>query len=400
MIRVASQLPWGVLGTVLLVAAVEAAFARVEMWVLLPQNHQWRNAANLAKSSEIRTAHVLAFGDSLMKLGLAPPTVEATARLRSYNLAVAGGRPAVSHALLRRVLRAGARPAAVVLESAPHLMSEPPGTQAMLRLAPDAIGLADLLEYGWTARNADLCVRLASSRVCRTLRARDEIRALARRPSRGALFLNWWNNAIMVRHERVNRGAMLHRPDPHGGPPVIPAAYEFYKEFSCQSVNAVYLEKFLTLAESHRIATYYYVPPLSPEVQAHNERNGYDEAHTAFIRSLQARHPGLVVLDARKSGYGRDQFIHDPFHLDGDAASSISRDVARIVRNRLDGRADGRRWINLPAFDERSARGLAVATGCEEYESTGDRLAQRFGAVSRGDDVRQAAAPGDGAARR
>ena len=62
-----------------------------------------------------------------------------------------------------------------------------------------------------------------------------------------------------------------------------------------------------------------------------------------------ARHPNVVVLDARRSGY--DDSVHfDHIHLDRRGAAVLSLDVAAVLVDRP-GRGDGGSgWIEMPAF--------------------------------------------------
>jgi hypothetical protein len=396
MTRRPGRAPWGLLGALALVALVEATFTRYEERLMFPQHHDWRSAPRLAKAPEARRADVLCFGDSLVKLMVLPPTLESAHGLSAYNLAVPAGKPVISHAVFRRALRAGARPRAVVVDAGATLLGEPPGVPSMIRLAPEALSLFEMVELSWTARDPVLFARLAWPRLLRTLRARSEIRAVALSQARGEPPL-WgsWLGMVHNRHVWTNRGAMAHRVDPARVPVVNEIAFGMTAAFVVDPVNAAYLDRFLALAESHGIPTFLVVPPFAPELQARLERTGYDAAHEVFIRGLSDRYPGLTVIDLRHLGFTTAQFHNDPFHLNGDAAAAATRAVGAAIRDRLDGpdRLAGG-WVRPLPIDPASVRGLAVATGAEEYEATIERLSRPFSTLGR------APAPASGATMR
>ena len=74
---------------------------------------------------------------------------------------------------------------------------------------------------------------------------------------------------------------------------------------------------------------------------------------TEIARRMIARHEGVVVLDARPSGY--DDSVHiDHLHLDRRGAAVLSADVATVLAAHL-GRADrGSAWVEMPAFAGRT----------------------------------------------
>ena len=64
---------------------------------------------------------------------------------------------------------------------------------------------------------------------------------------------------------------------------------------------------------------------------------------------MQARHPDVVVLDARGSGY--DATVHiDAIHLDHRGAEVLSRDVAAVLADRLRRGGPAARWVDLPPY--------------------------------------------------
>lgn len=137
------------------------------------------------------------------------------------------------------------------------------------------------------------------------------------------------------------------------------AAY-FPSSWHCDPVNLKYLKRFLRLAERHRIAVYWLLPPISPAIQAERERRGLDDLERQFVRAIQAEYPGVIVLDGRHSGYGPG-VLWDAIHLDREGASALSAAVAALV-------AEGPKagpWRALPTF-----RGPAPDRGLEDINQS------------------------------
>jgi hypothetical protein len=64
---------------------------------------------------------------------------------------------------------------------------------------------------------------------------------------------------------------------------------------------------------------------------------------------MQARHPGLTILDGRHANYDPTAFV-DTSHLNGPAAAVLSADLATILeRDRAAEPAPGR-WLDLPPY--------------------------------------------------
>src|SRR5690349_13984720 len=107
------------LGMLALVAAAELLVARGAERLTTPVCWDWIQAGRAARR-EARGCRVLAFGDSLIKCGVAPAVIEGRLGGRAHNLAVGGGLPPADYFLLRRALAAGARPRAVLIGHIPH----------------------------------------------------------------------------------------------------------------------------------------------------------------------------------------------------------------------------------------------------------------------------------------
>ena len=343
--------PWGLLGMLALLALGEWAFARVEMGVIAPWHWDWRLAAKAARGPLVRSSGVLCFGDSQVKFGVVPAVVEAVAGEPTYNLAVVLGQPPASYFLLRRALDAGARPKAVVVDATPHLAREGPTDPRYLRQWPEFLGPGEMLDLAWTARDAGFLAAMAAAKVSPTFRARAEVRATVLGALRGEVSERRYTAAKFWRNTRVNRGATVMPTIPLAGD--LETAYRFlYSGFVVDPVNAHYLERFLDLADARGIPVVFVLPPLTTEVQQMCDRDGFTEAHSAFVRSLRERHPGLTVVDGRGAGFGQDLHTDDPVHLSRPGALAFSADLAPALRRVLDGETRSG-WVTLPAYRPR-----------------------------------------------
>lgn len=103
---VAGKLPWGLLGSAVLIVLIERGFERHRLLLSDAGSVNWRSSAYATGHQAVR-AEVLAFGDSLTKFGVQPRVIEAETGLSAYNLAGVGAPPAFSYFLLGRAIRAG-----------------------------------------------------------------------------------------------------------------------------------------------------------------------------------------------------------------------------------------------------------------------------------------------------
>jgi hypothetical protein len=241
----------------------------------------------------------------------------------------------------------------VVIDATPHLLRNGPRAPEIVRQWPELLRPAEALDLARTARDPALFGRLSAAALLPSLRERHEIRGLALAALRGEAASRRYTAAQYWRNIRVNRGAMVMPPIPFRGD-LAEVCRGLYPAFGCDPVSAAYLERFLALATSRGIPVFWVVPPVTTEVQDLLDCSGFDAAHTRFLESLQARHPGLVVLDGRRSRYGQDLHTDDPVHLNRRGASAFSADLAAALDRHL---AEGRgpRWVTLPPYRDRPA---------------------------------------------
>jgi len=362
-----TRLPAGVLGMVLLVAGVEATVSRAGPRFLDPVAYSWRFSADAALA-EAPGCGVLCLGDSLAKHGLIPRVIEGRTGLRAYNLAVAAGPVPVTYALLRRALDAGARPSAVVFDLKPGMLAG--GPRYAVRYWPQALGFAELLGLARAARGGPFVGELFAGAALPTFRSRHEIRGAVLATLQGADGPLGPLNDLCRRNWTVNGGANLATPRPGYAGNVSEAEHDQHlsHRFSAHRVNADYARRLVALAAGHGARAYLVIPPLVAEIQGRRGQSGADAKYAAFVRSLQDRHPGLTVLDARESGYPASVFI-DPIHLDARGAATLSTDVAEVLAADRESPPPPRRWVKLPPF-----RARPVPEGLEDVELSRQRL--------------------------
>lgn len=344
------KFPSGLAGMLALVVCVEAMISGHAQTLRNAWAWDWFLAEKAARR-EVADSRVLCFGDSLMKFAVAPEALERSSGRKAYNLAVGVGQVPGSYFLLRRALESGAKPEAVVIDAIPHMLSARPDANATLW--PELMTYRDCLELSWRSGDAQFFASTGLAKLLPSVRERFEIRgavtrALNDQPSPVADIIK-----AFVRNWTVNRGAQMTRrpavtpPDQVAAwlPCILPETWE------TTPLNAEYLRRFFALARSRGIRAYWLLPPFDPAVQSLREVRGLDANYVAFIHSIQAEFPEVVVLDARYCGYNTSEHI-DPIHLDVRGAASLSRDLGAILRKDP---ASLARWEMMPPFRDASA---------------------------------------------
>src|SRR5580693_6853269 len=114
-VRRRAAVPWGLLGAILIVAAVEASLVR-HADALVDNLAFGCLFAGPAARVEAPECDILFLGDSLAKHALIPRLIEEGAGRRGYNLAVASAPAPATFFLFERALDAGVRPSAIVFD--------------------------------------------------------------------------------------------------------------------------------------------------------------------------------------------------------------------------------------------------------------------------------------------
>ncbi len=343
------------------------------------------NAAELdwmssGRATMTKAAHgdILCFGDSMLKFGLAPRVLGAKLGRKVHNFALLDGKPALTYFLFRRAIAAGARPSALIVDFAVEGLNQPPWHlltnphwNALLASPREAWELA--ANY----HDREFFGHLVVARVLPSFRCRGQIRADLMTAFQGQGGPNPENNRPLRRNSRVNGGGILLAKQPgfHGEVPPQWAGDLFSADLGVRPENARYVRRLCRLAAEHNIAVYWLLPPNTARVIAARDGNGVHARYDRFVRGLLAQFPNLVVIDARHAGYQNTVFV-DPVHLDRDGATALSDDVADVLEHALSHSEPVARWVELPAYRERS-----VALRLEDVDQS--RTALRASADSR-----------------
>ncbi len=348
-----SRIPAGLLGCLALIAAVEAGVARRPLQFADTASLSWRLAFESAPR-EAGGCRVACLGDSLVKIGVMPRIIEAGTGLPAHNFAMAQAPAPATYFLLRRLLGAGARPSALIVDFKPSVLVG--GPKYSLRPCQEALTLRESVDLAIEANNPRLFAELVAGRAFASVRSRLEVREAIRFTLFGLASPTARNNRLGRRNWASNLGAHLNPWDRHFDGAIDPDHLRRLSvdRWKCDPTNARFVDRLLGLADAHAIPVFWLVPPPSPPLQAAREASGVDAAYSDFIRGRQAAHPTLTVVDARHSGYGATEFA-DATHLNGRGATALSHELAAIVGRRQ----EQPRWVDLPAYRERPADPLA-----------------------------------------
>jgi hypothetical protein len=352
-------LPWGLLLTLSVILGVERSVARRASEF----SNDWsvdRVWTARAARTQAPACEILCLGDSQVKFGVIPALLEARLGAKAFNLAVHGGQPQEAYVLLRRVLAAGGRPTALVLDFKPFLLTHPLSTR--LRPYAELLTWAECASLAHDAADPGVFGSIAARKLSPTLRARDEIRADVLAALQGRAISSRWLAALRTRNWRSNRGAQIMAQGEFHRIPYEQFGY-FARPWACDPLCLRYLDRLLDLATAHGMTVFYLLPPIQPELQEVCDRSGYDGSYARFVGDLAARHANLVVIDGRHSAYGVAA-LSDSLHLNRLGASVLSRDLADVMARRTRGGAGSPRWVDLPPFDR--SRGVSEAEDMNE----------------------------------
>ncbi len=344
------SVPLGLVGMIALVAAIEATVAGRPLDYLDPASLSWRLAADAARD-EAPGCRVLCVGDSLVKHGVIPAIVEAGTGRRTANLAVARGPAPATYFLLRRALDAGARPDAVVLDFKPSVLIG--GPRHNLRSWQEILSAREALELTLEGGAGPSWPRSRLGRLLPSFRSRHEVRGHILAALRGDPSPLRLTNRMCRRNWLVNDGANVAARNPaFRGAPGPNEKAPISDRWYCQRVNAAYRPPHPRPGLAHGIRVYWLLPPISPWLQARREATGAEAGYLRLVRSSQARHPNLTIVDGRHSGYDHTVFV-DTTHLDGQGAAVLSADLAALLARDLPTATAPGRWLELPPYRPR-----------------------------------------------
>jgi hypothetical protein len=313
-------------------------------------SHQLDWEAGGRRASRLnRSADVLCFGDSMLKFGLAPRVVGEALGCSFDNLALLDGKPAASYFLFRRAIEAGARPGLVLVDFQPECLYQSPESLLTNPQWKALVSFRECLELAWTFRDAGFLARTFVARWLPSYRCREKVNESVRLALAGKPNPNPGENAKIRRNRAMNRGGLLLAKQPgfRGDVPQGFAKTMFTRPWFSRPEHTEYVRKFLRLAERHRIAIVWVLPPNTPEAERTRERIGLAAGYDRFLEGIQRRFANVSVLDGRRSGFDHTVFV-DPVHLDREGAAAFSLSVAEALRPILSGRGLAARWTMVP----------------------------------------------------
>ncbi|MFO0910739.1 MAG: hypothetical protein U0794_20730 [Isosphaeraceae bacterium] len=308
---------------------------------------------------------MLLYGTSLVKFGVAPTAIEAATGRPSFNLALANGQMASSYYMLRKSLRAGARPLAIVVDKqdTPVTSEDSAAEERMLaetrREWPELLGWNEMLDLAWNARDASLFGRMGLARLLESYKTRYELRGSIM----ACLMGTPPDNAFRMRALRfgwaANKGVHLvplwangedgATPPPASDSTAAPPQSQLRRP---TRLSALYRERFLELAESRGVHVFWLLPPLPDAKLAERDQQGISDALTTEASEILARHRHVTVLDGRRTRYPNKLF-HDHVHLNAVGATLLSEQLgARMAEVLSQSRHETTRWVNLSPYEE------------------------------------------------
>lgn len=331
------RLPAAPLGMIVLVAIVEIFLGRSRRFGD-DKAASWAHAGDASRREAVG-CDVLCFGDSMVKFGVLPRLLESRLGGRAYNLAVFDGPVAASEVLLRRALRAGARPSAVVVGAMPHQLARDP------RGPNDRRAWAELLDWGEAARLAgdlrspEFLAEYAAGRLLPSVRSREAIRAVVRARAAGR---DWSTRGIIPLYRRnwqANRGAHVVGLDVRRRAVERSNADLFPTRWAPHPESLASFRRLLRLAGDHDIPVLWLIAPMHPEARDYQHALGLDGRFDGLVAGLLAEFPHVRVLDTRARPWDGSWFA-DAVHLDPRGAQALSLALAGAL---ADG-PTGSRW--------------------------------------------------------
>lgn len=349
-----SAVPWGLLGAIGLMVAIECNLGRNWLDLSDPVSLSWRYADDAA-CTEAAGCEVLFLGDSLVKHGLIPSIVESESGIRSINLAAARAPALMTYFALRRALESGARPRAIVIETKPAVLIA--GVEYNSGYWPVALSAFECLELGRITGKATFGVEMLVARLIPSVRSRLAVRSQVMAALKGSADPIREINRVLWRNWSTNGGANVASLNSAYRGELSPQIRDnlhpdrWYVDRS----NTEGIELLLRVAQERKIRVFWLLPPISPGLQQWRERSGSESKYEAFVRAYQSRFLGtLTILDARRVVSDPSSFI-DATHLAGRGAIVLSRVVAAAMRDELAARSpapgDGWRILKPPVGD-------------------------------------------------
>jgi hypothetical protein len=339
------------LGSLIAILCVEH-FLALQDNTLTPVYAAVARRVGLAARREATKCEILCFGDSLMQFGVVPRVLEKCLGRTSYNLAISGSYPPAAYFLLRRALRSGARPAAIVVDFKANILSGNPLTNP--RPWVEMLTLRECAEMSWDQRDTSYFGSLVLGKIVPSYRARYDIRTFCLATLGGELVRGPNEIAPWFRSFNVNQGASL-VPDAFRSPwPAQSYIDQVFwpQHWEIDPVGGRYVRRFLELAASRHIPVFWVMPPIQQRLQDGRDERNLDQAYVECVFKLLKRFPNNVLVDGHHSEFP-DSAYWDPSHLNRTGALALSSGIAQVIGSVLDrGGHASARVIPLPRFQE------------------------------------------------
>ncbi len=346
--RARRRIPAGFVGMLALVLVTETIV--IQRGTGLGSALAWLwNDCGRAAAKNSKECQVLCLGDSQVKHGMITNVLEDRLKLRTMNLAFSGGQAPTSYFQLRRVLNAGAKPAAVVVDFYPILLSH--GLEENTYRWAEYLTTAECLDLARTAGDANMFAWVMTGRLFPSVRCRQGLRELVISRLKGEKENLTDRIHVFRRNTWKNRGALIFEKNPTCWLPKDLDAWVrsgFLPDRVGNDCNMSYVNRFLKLAAQHAIPVFWIIPPDHPTIEARKSLEGINARYTRLIQRSLVKFPNLTVLDARRSSYPANVF-YDQSHLDREGAATLSSDVANAIGNQLKGQTTTR-LVDLPVF--------------------------------------------------
>ncbi len=336
--------PHGLIGMLALVVAIETGISLQPLRFLETASLSWRLAAE-AVPREADRVEVACLGDSLVKIGVIPEVIREGSGQSAYNFAMAQAPAPATYFLFRRLIEAGAKPSALVIDFKPSILAG--GPKFSMRHWQTILSPRETFELAIDSRSPAMLCEIMLGQLLPTYRDRFEIRQAIVAALQGEIAPNYATNRLAFRSWSLNQGAHLNSPRNEFSGSVSAEIHQkmLSEQWKPHRINTLSIDRLLALAESRQIPVYWLIPPLAPELQKRREQTGVDADFEQFVRSMQAQHPGVTVVDGRHAGYDASTFA-DHTHLNGRGAITFSHDLAMILKHA----SPGNRWVSLPRF--------------------------------------------------
>ncbi len=341
-----SRWPLGLLGTLALVAGVEHYIAARNIDLGTMYTIEWRLMSKAIKKQAPK-AEILCFGTSLSSIAVSPLIVEERTGHPTYNLSLSGAQPYASYLMLRHALEAGARPKAIVVDFKWTSVRNAPAE--LERILPEIATLNECVRYALDQRDGSFLGRIMLVKELPSYACRVEIRDNIAKAIKGVEPTRNEQWLTGARNMRVNKGAHHTPKVSYKGEVDLTDGRFFPADWKCNPANERYIHNFLDLADSRKIPVFLLLPPVSPATQARLDQSGTTGRYTKFLEGVMARHPGVVAVDARRSGYPNDAF-YDASHVNRVGTADFSNALSDVLKARLDGPSAGDRWVSMPRF--------------------------------------------------